>query len=184
MLRWAERLSKRDFGAETQAVAAALDRLHDEQVEGPLPRDHRMPTIVLLLANPRVRWTGWNLLPAEVAALGADGLALPGMGPTLGSELFRNLRWSGFKPDRHVMRLLDRWTPEVVEAQESAARQLAAIAGRRDAPAIEFLQYSLAGQAVTPPGTAFSVADNLIWALGAYVEKKGRESGRVYVQDA
>lgn len=184
VLRWAERLNERDFGAETRAVAGALDRLHDERLGGTLPRAQAMPMIVLLLANPRARWPGWDLLPDEVAALAARGLELPGMGATLGSELFRNLRWSGFKPDRHVMRLLDRWTPEVVETQEPAARELAAVAGRRDAPAIEFLQYSLAGQAVTPPGTAFSVADNLIWALGAYVEKKGRESGRAYVRHA
>jgi hypothetical protein len=28
------------------------------------------------------------------------------------------------------------------------------------------------------------VADNLVWALGAYVEKKDRESERVYVREA
>jgi hypothetical protein len=182
VLRWAERLSERNFGSEARAVAMALDHLHEAEHGASLPADRAMPTIALLLADPRKSWDGWDLLPAELLSLTTQDLKLPGMGPTLGTEFFRNLRWSGFKPDRHVMRLLDRWAPEVVEAQEPAARRLAGLAGRRDRTAIEFLQYSLAGQAVTPRETALSVADNMIWALGAYVEKKGRESGTGYVR--
>ena len=34
--------------------------------------------------------------------------------------------------------------------------------------------------AVTPNDCSFTKADNLVWALGAYVEKKNRESGEVY----
>jgi hypothetical protein len=33
---------------------------------------------------------------------------------------------------------------------------------------------------VTPPGRTLSEVDNLVWALGAYVEKKGRENELVY----
>ena len=42
------------------------------------------------------------------------------------------------------------------------------------------LKFSLAGMAVTPKGCSFTRADNLVWALGAYVEKKNKESGEVY----
>jgi hypothetical protein len=181
VLRWAARLSERDFGAEARAVAMALNHLHEAEHGAPLPADRAMPTIALLLADPRKSWDGWDLLPAELSSLTTQDIKLPGMGPTLGTEFFRNLRWSGFKPDRHVMRLLNQWAPEVVEAQEPAARRLAALTGHRSRPAIEFLQYSLAGQAVTPDGTALSVADNMIWALGAYAERKGRESGDTYL---
>ena len=80
-----------------------------------------------------------------------------------------------------MIRLLERWCPEVVTRCAARARGLAALIGRRDSGTVDFIAYSLAGQAITPPGTSYSVADNLIWALGAYVEKKGRESNRSYL---
>jgi hypothetical protein len=141
-----------------------------------------MPTIVAFLAYPpSSRWPGYYVLRTTGVTDDPSELKLPGMGPALGSEFFRNLGWSGFKPDRHVMRLLDRWAPEVVEAQRPVARRLAEVVGRHDRGTLDYLAYSLAGQAMTPSGTKFSVADNLVWALGAYVEKKGKESEREYV---
>jgi hypothetical protein len=106
VLRWAARLSERDFGSEARAVAMALDHLHEAEHGAPLPADRAMPTIALLLADPRKSWDGWDLLPAELSSLTTQDIKLSGMGPTLGTEFFRNLRWSGLKPDRHVMRLL------------------------------------------------------------------------------
>lgn len=106
---------------------------------------------------------------------------LAGMRFALGSEFFRNLGWNGFKPDRHVIRLLSRWVPETVQNQSSAANELLPLIGRETKELRELLGYSLAGIAITP-GTHYSRADNLIWLLGAYVEKKGRESHTRYVR--
>jgi hypothetical protein len=103
------------------------------------------------------------------------------MGATLASEFLRNMGFSGFKPDRHVTRLLYRWAPESVAEAEAVARRLARVVGRGDSATCRFLTYSLAGVALTPAGTSYSVADNLVWALGHYVEKKGRESDQSYV---
>lgn len=183
VIAWARRTSTRDFDHEVRALVEALTRrsreAHGEEIEA----DHLMPTLVAFLAYPpSSRWPGYDVLRASGVTDGPSELKLPGMGPALGSEFFRNLGWSGFKPDRHVMRLLDRWAPEVVEAQRPAARRLAKVIGRRDRGTLDYLAYSLAGQAMTPGGTHYSRADNLVWALGAYVEKKGRESGRKYIR--
>jgi hypothetical protein len=35
-------------------------------------------------------------------------------------------------------------------------------------------------EAVTPAGHSYSETDGLVWALGSYVERKGRETDRVY----
>lgn len=47
---------------------------------------------------------------------------LPGLQFALGSEFFRNLGWNGFKPDRHVIRLLNGLVGELVNQQASSAR--------------------------------------------------------------
>ena len=106
---------------------------------------------------------------------------VPGMGMPLASEFLRNLHWEGFKPDRHIKRLIGRWFPKVVESKSRRASYLAREilhCGSKDV--IVGLNFSLAGMAVTPNGCSFTKADNLVWALGAYVEKKDKESEKVY----
>jgi hypothetical protein len=107
----------------------------------------------------------------------------PGMGPVLASEFLRNMGWNGFKPDRHVIRLLERWIPEVVYDQCMRAIELSDIIGTRRKDLVTFLTYSLTGIAVTPPDSSFSVTDNLIWTLGAYLETRNHESGEIYITD-
>ena len=95
-------------------------------------------------------------------------------------ETLRNLRWSGFKPDRHIKRLFRLWFPDVIEACTTHAQDLAKMIYSSSKDCREFLTFSLAGMAVTPQGHSFTEVDNLIWALGAYVEKKGKESTTCY----
>lgn len=104
----------------------------------------------------------------------------PGMGFALGSEFLRNLRWNGFKPDRHIKRLLARWTKGEIDIQ-SAMDQLLGVIGRKDRALLDNLQWSLTGMEISPDDH-FSRLDNLIWLLGAYVERKGRESNFNYVR--
>jgi hypothetical protein len=117
----------------------------------------------------------------------------PGMGLPLTSEFLRNLGWSGFKPDRHIRRLFDRWfgqmEPDRVRVQRTerliseAMKVLVPSHTVCHRPALRtHLRYSLLGVAASPDGISYSSVDNLVWLLGAYVEKKGRETMREYVQ--
>lgn len=180
-LDWALRLSARDFPQEVRSLYDAITVRRQAIGAGAVDPSHRMPMIVAFLAKPPAAWSGAEFLCEDTRPLAASEWKLAGMGAILGSEFFRNLGWSGFKPDRHVKRFLLLWAPEVVEKAAPGARRLADIIAVRDRETVEFLTYSLAGQALTPEGVEHSVADNLVWALGAAVEKKGKESGRRYV---
>jgi hypothetical protein len=127
-----------------------------------LPDEQLMLCMVAnLIHEPLRRWDGPTLFK------------LPGMGFPLGSEFFRNLGWNGFKPDRHIIRLLDGWVPSVVEQQVPTAQALARVSGHNAAGVRTMMCYSLAGIAISPTAN-YSRTDNYIWLLGAYVEKKAR----------
>ena len=91
------------------------------------------------------------------------------------------MHWPGYKPDRHVIRLVRRWAPEVVAVQQAKVDALMTVLGRRTKDVRAFLEVSLAALELTPPGTDPSQVDNLVWALGAMVEKMGKESTRAYL---
>lgn len=103
----------------------------------------------------------------------------PGMGMTLACEFLRNLRWPGFKPDRHIMRLFDDWkvfvANEIHDQVTDRAEQLIALTkASRSKETKSLVECALLGLQLTPAEFPLSHADNLVWALGAYVEKKGR----------
>ncbi|KRQ24208.1 hypothetical protein AOT83_01180 [Mycobacteroides sp. H001] len=122
-----------------------------------------------LIDEPPKRWDGPRLGK------------LAGMRFPLASEFFRNLGWNGFKPDRHVIRLLNRWVPNIVEQQADSVNALVSLTGRETGEVREAMKYSLAGMAISPTSN-YSRTDNLIWLLGANAEKKGRESDTRYVK--
>jgi hypothetical protein len=103
------------------------------------------------------------------------------MGYVLTSEFLRNLHWNGFKPDRHIKRLIDRWFPGGGATVQDRVTRLHSLVGRRRKDLETYLTYSLVGISASPPGIPLSQVDNLVWLLGAYVEKKGRESSRNYL---
>jgi len=173
VLKWAKRLSERDFMDELHGVARAISA---ELAHSPSASRYMMPCLAVCLATPAKRWVSRAVNRKDLQDMTCEDLKLAGMGPTLASEFLRNLKFDGFKPDRHVIRLLDLMAPQVVEESEVKARELAAACGRGSKETINFLKYSLAGQVLTPRGTPYSEADNLLWALGHYVEKKGHES--------
>jgi hypothetical protein len=104
------------------------------------------------------------------------------MGYILGSEFIRNLHWPAFKPDRHVQRLLDRWMPNARLEVEPEVASIQRLLGHKTKDLERYLSYSLIGINATPPGVPITFTDNLVWLLAAYIEKKGRESGTVYVR--
>jgi len=168
IVKWAQLL------ADAQNYHAALLRLRDR------------------LGHTKAEPSELPLLTAAILGSGASGprgaeppnglstWKAPGMGPILASEFLRNLHWSAFKPDRHIQRLLGRWFPDVLSENRERAQVLSQILGTNRTDLIRFLEYSLLGIAVTPRTSSFTEVDNLVWALGAYVERKGRESARCY----
>jgi len=134
-----------------------------------------IPVMAAFLGNPTKKAIKVFPLPSGLASW-----KLPGMGAILASEFLRNLRWSGFKPDRHIKRLFRLWFPDVIEACTLRGQELAKMIHSSSKDLREFFTFSLVGLAVTPQGHSFTEVDNLIWALGAYVEKKGKESTTCY----
>lgn len=106
----------------------------------------------------------------------------PGMGFALGSEFLRNLGWNGFKPDRHIKRLFDSWVGTRLDVDIAPSVEIVQkLIGRCDSLTAENAKYSLIGIKISPDGYSFSEIDNLVWLLGAYVEKKGKETGCNYL---
>jgi hypothetical protein len=170
IMKWAAMLEK------NPGYLNALKRLKSD-MEAEVHDGEVAPVLAALLGSPPTKRMEKRWPPPS----GMESWKAPGMGTALASEFLRNLHWKGFKPDRHIKRLIGRWFPEVVEAKSGRAGDLARkvlASGSKDV--IVGLKFSLAGMAVTPKGCSFTKADNLVWALGAYVEKKDRESGEVY----
>ena len=172
IIRWAELLGDGppyyDSLVELRRKIATLPQVQDNET---------VPLVagVLGMGSQRIneRWPP----PGSLATWKA-----PGMGFTLACEFLRNLYWSTFKPDRHIQRLLGRWFPEGAAGLEERANQFAReVMGSPSKQLIKPLQFSLLGMQVSPPDRHLNEVDNLVWLLGAYVEKKGKESQTNYV---
>lgn len=179
VLRWADLLaaSPRLFDRIVDAGNAFL-RLADERGES-LPDEHLLLCIAGLFAYPPPKWEGVKYLSSPPQNMAE--LKLPGMGYALASEFLRSLGFSGFKPDRHICRLFDLWFPRPWPAEEDLADRLAGLIGVKNKDLRNYLAYSAKGISVTPDGMQHSHADNLVWLLGAYVEKRNHESDECYV---
>ena len=161
-MKWATMLEKNPgyFNALNKLKSDMRARVHDGEV---------VAVLAAFLGSPPTKRMRKRWPPPS----GMESWKAPGMGMPLASEFLRNLHWEGFKPDRHIKRLIGRWFPEVVESKFGRASYLAREilhCGSKDL--IIGLNFSLAGMAVTPSDCSFTKADNLVWALGAYVEKK------------
>jgi hypothetical protein len=182
VLQWAHLLHSRPrYYERLRALARALDSLASGI--GGLRDGETFVCVAGFLAAPPSR--------AALARLGFPDSSgapldwkLPGMGFPLVSEFLRNMRWDGFKPDRHVQRLLHCWVPRVVVDCRNRAQLLREVVGRSSRDLERLIAYALAGWRVSPPGVPRSHVDNLVWALGAYVEPKGRESSVSYLLPA
>jgi hypothetical protein len=180
MLAWAERLaSGSKYYDELCALAQALDSSADGI--GGLQEGELLICVAGFLAAPPPGCSRLLPLATAYADRAPAEWKLPGMGYALASEFLRNLGWDGFKPDRHVRRLLDRWVPEVVELSRGRAQELSKVVGTQSRDLNDYIAYSLAGLAISPLGVPRSYVDNLIWALAHYVEKKGHETSEGYL---
>ena len=143
----------------------------------PHVRENEVVPVVAGILGVRTKTVGKRWPPPD----GLETWKAPGMGFVLACEFLRNLYWDTFKPDRHIQRLFSGWFPEGVDGSERRALALAEVIGSRRATLVGPLSFSLLGMDVTPPGRSFNEVDNLVWALGAYVEETGKESAVDYV---
>ncbi len=178
---WASLLcSTGSFFDRLRQLGSDLQTLADKEFGCPIRESHLPLLVVGSLAGTATRRTP-GLVRNHRNAILAKANKLPGMGYILASEFLRNLRFSAFKPDRHIQRLFDLWCPHANAHLESETSELLQLLGTRTTPLAKYLRYSLLGIKVTPPGVAISYVDNLVWLLGAYVEKKGHESNIQYL---
>jgi len=148
----------------------AFDRMDDE----PLTEEQMMICVSGFMSNPSSRWRGWSHMKGFNKEK-PEKLKLHGMGYPLASEFFRNLGWNGFKPDRHIKRLFAYWYDVDQMIPEADIRFYTDRIGSQNKELTDNIRYSLIGHKVSPEGVRFSEVDHLLWALGAYVMKKGKE---------
>lgn len=100
---------------------------------------------------------------------------LPGMGFALACEFLRNLGWNGFKP-RHAHQTIARKRRWLSLRQNdlfmTEAFGLADVLGSGEKGVVCNIRYSLAGLSITPDGEPASRIDNMVWLIGANIEKK------------
>ncbi len=182
ILDWATLLDRSDFYSDgIRQLALELRNHAIEKLGHAVPESHLPLLMVGALAGTVTRNTP-GFVQTYRDQLLLDGRKLPGMGYVLASEFLRNLHWGAFKPDRHIQRLFHRWCPTPPPRIEMEVRQLQQLLGRQAQDLATYLRYSVLGLEATPPGTPLTYADNLVWLLAAYVEKKGRESSTVYME--
>lgn len=176
--KWAVLLDDRpEFYESVLDVARAFVELADGDLSG----SSLMICVVAYFGaeRPPARWRGEHLLSEATRSIPPAGRKFPGMLHPLAAEFLRNLGWDGFKIDRHIARLLERWLGEERLADyNAAARPLLKLIGKEDATTMRYVRYSLAGIDLTPDDVSLNESDNIVWLLGANVETKHRSALR------
>lgn len=132
--------------------------------------------ISILFAKPESTWLGKEYNKNGSTTIPSTVFKFNGMGCILASEFLRNLGWDGFKPDRHIKRLFDHWFSKHDIVDDKLISFYCTLIGSKDKQIKDFIKYSLIGHRISPEDMKYSHVDNLIWALGAYVIKKGKEN--------
>lgn len=174
VIMWAKKLAAFDsfYSDVILKVANTLrDRYHETVKDEALTDEDLLICICGFFASPSqklLREYGLDYNPTDVK--------FNGMGYVLASEFMRNLGWNGFKPDRHIKRLLAYWFESDAVINQQKRIRFGELLGSNNKDLREFIHFSLLGQQVSPRGMRFSEVDNLVWATGAYLIKKGKET--------
>lgn len=93
----------------------------------------------------------------------------PGMQVPIACEFLRNLGWSGFKPDRHVIRAIALWENSLKEKHEDNVEKafwhIVDIIDTRSKTIVCPIKSAIYAIYATPKGIDYSEADNLLWAF-------------------
>jgi|SaaInlStandDraft_7_1057024.scaffolds.fasta_scaffold01757_7 hypothetical protein len=179
MIKWAVTLSEnKDYYKEV------ICRTYLEITEHPswfaIDSDKHFPMAVLSLAgifaNPVNRWR--KLKPYKF-----HGMQVP-----IACEFLRNLGWSGFKPDRHVIRAIALWEAALKEkhgdAVEKAFCHLVDIVDTTSKTILCPIKSAVYAVHATPAGMDYSEADNLLWAfISNVVNLRQKDIVNVWLKD-
>ncbi|MBT4219754.1 MAG: hypothetical protein HOE26_07265 [Rhodospirillaceae bacterium] len=144
------------------------------------PKHLKYPMAVLCLAgifgNPVKQWK--KLKPYK----------FPGMQVPIACEFLRNLGWSGFKPDRHVIRAIALWENDLKEMHgdsvEKAFSHIVGLIGTTSKTIICPIKAAIYAIYATPEGVDYSEADNLLWAfISNTVNIRQKDIVNVWLQD-
>ncbi|MBF0555553.1 MAG: hypothetical protein HQK96_13525 [Nitrospirae bacterium] len=190
IVAWANILNNvQDYYSKVIIPVAHLLR---ESVGNSLTIPHLMLYLVAFFGSEPGIWRNSSIISALRKILPASLMLetpynnkwkFKGMMYALGAEFLRNLGWSGFKVDRHIMRLFKLWLQNnnVDDTHRDVTRFLECFHIDASEELRSYIYYSMLGMKMSPQGIEYSHVDNLVWALGAYVEKKGKESGIRYL---
>lgn len=180
IIKWAEMLERHPNCYDQFKTVAAYFRAEFD-THG-ISKENLLLAVVSFYCNPTISTNNSSKIFKTSIADTNQIKKLPGMQFALVSEFFRNLGWDGFKPDRHIQRLFKMWCPiEDREVLENV-QKFCNIFGTHSRDVREFLYYSLLGRKLSPAGIPISIVDNMVWLLGSYVEKKGKESKIDYIK--
>lgn len=169
--QWSQKLTLLDNYYQNYII-----KLSDAFLKNAQEKDIRISDEQLLLlvcgfcANPPAHSSLLNTVYAS------NDFKFFGMGYILSSEFLRNLGWNGFKPDRHIKRLFDYWYASYKTFPPEETYFYNEMLNSRKKDLNDFIKYSLIGHKITPHHLKYSEMDNLLWAFGSYVAKKGKES--------
>ncbi|MED3552097.1 hypothetical protein [Cytobacillus praedii] len=178
VLKWAKKLSNIEnyYSEYIKQVMNGFNKLHQNKFNVEIDEKNLFICIAGFFANPPSKWEGEEFLSCIDLHRDFAVLKFYGMGYPLTSEFLRNLGWNGFKPDRHIKRLFDNWLDVENILPVSEIKFLLDINGRKNKDLIDYIKYSLIGHKISPKNISLSEVDNFVWAVGAYVIKKGKES--------
>ncbi len=145
ILKWAQLLDEvEDYYGFVRGLGCAFQERAKNQDGKALNNHELLLCIVGYLGQPPKNWAGEKYLRVH---LPHEQRKTPGMSYVLVSEFMRNLGWNGFKPDRHVQRLFNRWFPNGRALVLPKVERLASLIGRNRKALSNYLTYSLIGAA-------------------------------------
>tara|TARA_Y100001934_G_C11931761_1_gene576069 strand:- start:205 stop:687 length:483 start_codon:yes stop_codon:yes gene_type:complete len=101
----------------------------------------------------------------------------PGMGVAIASEFLRNLKWDGYKPDRHIIWAINRWKSDFEQYDNRVNQTLEHFEELNVSRAQEILRpvkqglYAIYATPINTECSTFSEADNLLWAFVSYMKR-------------
>jgi hypothetical protein len=146
ILRWAQLLMETEnYYAFIQDLGTAFRTMNKQRYGEALTDTDLLLCLVGYLGDPPTGWVGSSYLSGTSRQIRPEQHKTPGMGYILASEFLRNLGWNGFKPDRHVQRLFDRWLPGRSGSVQPMVARLCSLIDRRVQSLKTYLTYSLIG---------------------------------------
>jgi thermostable 8-oxoguanine DNA glycosylase len=178
ILLWAEKLTRIEnyYSRYIKEIVKSFESLHKHLYNEVINKELLFICVAGFFANPPSKWIGEKFLSNINLKEEYSNLKFEGMGYPLTSEFLRNLGWNGFKPDRHIKRLFQYWFDCDNFISQQEINRCFELIGRKNKDLGEFIKYSLIGYKISPQNIYYSEVDNFIWALGAYVIKKGKEN--------